>query len=443
MKKVCVTVALATSALCSCGGGGNGATGSCVVPATVASNLTLDTSCKVWHVQSGGTSVAGSGSAAPVLTIDPGVTVAFAQNAYLQVGVDGPGSIHAVGTSAAPIAFAADAPSPSPGYWGAVYLADQAQATSTIAFATFDSAGGAQNTAGPASEAGSLVVNSDTSVYTVLLHDLTFTHNGANGLVMDGFNVGFAAGSGNLTVDDWGTGSQPFVVAANQAVTLPATLEVPAGKGGMVDLVDGAGDHSGFGGTGAWVMQSGTWPSIHLPYLVDGLVPGAGAGACIEGPGTGTPVTLTIASPNTLEFNNGGELDVDCRTNGTADLVAQGPLTFTSAGASAPGSWSGIHFFVTASGLQHSSLTNATVENAGGTLTTCNPPVYGAIFVDSSSTIGNPAVPGPTITGCTIQNYPGTGSGIITANISNSASYGPPANTFTPANGSFPPVTGC
>lgn len=254
-----------------------------------------------------------------------------------------------------------------------------------------------------------------------------------NGLVVDGFDVGFGSGSGNLTltVHDWGTGFAPFVVSANQASTLPTTLSA---QGGVVDLVSGQGAPAGLGGS-ALVAVTQTWPAIPIPYLVDGLAPGSGGGVEIEGAGN-SAATLTIASPNTLEFKSGGSINVD--PNGTAQgaLIAQSPsssspITFTSSLASpAAGAWGGILFNAPSNGgsaLQTSRLQGVVIDWAGdGTLTLGSDTTVVSIAAGASAS-------GPVISGCNIENYPATACAITysgTFVTPPSPGYAAPNNTF-------------
>ncbi len=139
---------------------------------------------------------------------------------------------------------------------------------------------------------------------------------------MTAFSIGFKAGSGKLTVNDWGAGSEPFVIAANQTGTIPATLSVPAQSNGtpaVVDVIGGAGGPVG-GGTSSWVMSNQTWPALPIPYLLDGATQGTGSdgvqsGISIDSAGS-NPITLTIAAPNTIEMRIWGSIEVD--PNGSA-----------------------------------------------------------------------------------------------------------------------------
>ena len=97
-------------------------------------------------------------------------------------------------------------------------------------------------------------------------------------------------------------------------------------------------------------------------------------------------------------------------------------VTFTSnSPAPSPGSWQGIHLIVTPSGIAPSSLTRCTVDWAGdifalpASSASCGG-ALGAVFVDANGFLPATNV-GPTISGCTISNYPANNYGIITADI--------------------------
>ncbi len=434
-----------TSPAFDSGGGDGGAeaqseAGDCTLPAVITADMTLTTACPVWHVSAGGTTVAGSAN--PVLTIDPGVTVAFDKGGYLSIGTSAPGGIVAVGAANAGITFTSNAAPPAAGDWSAVALGQNVLSTSTIAFAKFEYGSGVGSQGNTSSQdgysydepAGALIVYSGTQSLALVFHDLTFSHDAGNGLVVDGFNVGFGAGSSHLTVSDWGTGFAPFVISANQASTLPTTLSAP---GGVVDLVNGQGAPAGTGGS-ALVALTQTWPAIPLPYLVDGLNPGSGGGVEIEGAGNSV-ATLTVAAPNTLEFKSGGTIDVD--PNGTAQgaLVAVGssasPVTFTSNLASpAAGAWGGVLFNTPSNGgsaLGSSHLENVAIDWAGdGTLTQGSDTTVVSIAAGAHAS-------GPVISGCNFQNYPATACGITypgTFVSPPSPGYAPPNNTFSGPN---------
>ncbi|MBI5440096.1 MAG: right-handed parallel beta-helix repeat-containing protein, partial [Deltaproteobacteria bacterium] len=86
------------------------------------------------------------GTANPVLTIEPGVTVKFSPYQGLNVGWDSPGGLQAVGTVGNPITFTSSAASPTRGSWRHIYFSNKALPTSRLAFATVSWAGYANPT---------------------------------------------------------------------------------------------------------------------------------------------------------------------------------------------------------------------------------------------------------------------------------------------------------
>ncbi|MHB8419929.1 MAG: hypothetical protein ACYDCL_17785 [Myxococcales bacterium] len=441
-RAVGLAAALFSLAACS-GGNNNGPSGdggppSCTLPAQISANMTLDTSCKPWIIPSAGTVV--SGTASPVLTIKAGVTIAFQSGGNLVIGPDNPGAVMAVGDSSAHITFTSAAANPAPGDWSSVALADNALSTSTIAYADFDYGGGAGGGwAGTEPQAQLLAYNSAGTTLTPILHDITITHNAGNGIYLDGLNVGFGPGSGNLTVNDWGAGDAPFAIWTNAAGArsasfpgLPTSLTATA-SGGFVNLVAGAGGANGGAGE---VQVSQTWPAIPLPYYVNGL---NGGGVQIDTPpGESGVATLTVAAPNTLEFAEQGDVEVD--PNGTAqgELVAVSSagslITFTSHSATPrPGDWCGIFFGAPSGGGQQllgSQLQGVIVDYAGsgGCTSLTFDGAVGTLGI-AGDTAGSA---GPVLSGNTVKDYSATACGLLINNFIALPSNGYTDNTFIP-----------
>ncbi len=413
------------------GGGGSGGT-NCTLPGTIGANMELTTACPVWHIASSGTTVEGSGN--PVLTIDKGVTIAIDKGGFLSIGTGTgsgtaqPGGIQAVGTASAPITFTSCAAIPAAGDWSAVVLADDVLAGSTIAFAKFEFGGGGSPSDGysydePPAE---LIVYGGTNSVPVLLHDLEFAHTGGNGLVYDNFKAGFATGSANLKVDDVATGDEPFVVAANQASTIPTSISGPAGT--AVDLILGQGYTQGGTGGTAVVAVTQTWPALPLPYLADGNVKGSGSGLQIEGANNST-ATLTIAAPNTIQFMSGGSLTLDPDGTGQAVLLAIGtpaaPIVFTSNLPSpSPGAWDDLILNAPSGGggqLGATTLQGVKIQYAGS----------GGQAINLLADTGGSA--GPVISGCAIEDYPATSCGIEVSHFITppTGGYDTPVNSFS------------
>jgi flagellar hook assembly protein FlgD len=81
-----------------------------------------------------------SGSPAPTLTIQPGVTMKFSYGAALVINSPSGGVLRASGTSTSPILFTANG-STTPGFWQGVYLGNQTAPASTISYATVEYGG--------------------------------------------------------------------------------------------------------------------------------------------------------------------------------------------------------------------------------------------------------------------------------------------------------------
>ncbi len=155
------------------------------------------------------------------------------------------------------------------------------------------------------------------------------------------------------------------MIDPNSADTLPATLTTGTGHQGAIGLVEE--DASTNGGGQNILLHDETWPSMPIPYVVDASYFGAtdgggsGPGQCgifIDG-AAGSATTLSIAAPNTVEFQKpagGGACGFYVNTSQLAtgypgSLVANGSstatITFTSASAApAPGDWAGVQIFL-------------------------------------------------------------------------------------------------
>ena len=398
------------------------------IPAQITVSTTLTTACSPWHLTAA--TVVGDPSS-PVLTIEAGVTILADKNSALLVGVasgGGAGGIQAVGTASAPIVFTSSAATPAAGDWGGVTLGAQVRGDAKLSHVTLDYAGGTSVGARPSS----LRVGEGTNQAIVLpLSNIRVTHSLGYGILLAGAEVGFGAGSGGLTITDWGNGLSPIAMNANQASSL-AGVSFSTGSSGHDGQVDLAADGNGNGGQ-TIVDHTQTWPVIPIPYLADN------AGIEIEGAGS-SHATLTIASPNTVMFTNQNPptgIVVDPNASGQGDLVGDG-VVFTSNSASpTPGSWGGIIFKMTGAGLPNSSLKGATFDWAGGGTASVGgkpcPGATGVVWIDNSAATSN--VSGPIITGSTFENYASTVAIVITSNtgymLTNDASY--QSNTFTSA----------
>ena len=392
--------------------GTSGGTGGCLLPHLVTADLELTTTCDPWTIGAAGTDVEGDGG--PHLTIDPGVTVSVAPNGSLLVGLYSPGQLQVRGTAADPVIFTSSLS--KPGSWVGIFLGGYSNGSALTA--TSISYAGVPNPVLGIQNPGALMVLQTSSPVEVLLEDVALTNSGAGGFVFAGPEAGLAAGSSNLTVSGWASGSYPFQVDANQAGSLPANLGVGAGSGPAMVAVSCQGPQDCDGGMS--VDHTETWPAIPIPYAIL-----SAAGVNVDGRDGGV-ATLTIAAPNTLEFVDQSALQVDGLATGQGELVAIGtqaqPIVFESIDQlPAYDAWRGIQLVADNFGaLLPSSLAYCQIADATGFSVAQEGLVFAGALTVNGITAENAT--GPTITDCTFANY--GGCGIFTRGIRNAAVYG-------------------
>jgi hypothetical protein len=445
------------------GGAGDATMCNNVLPEFVTTNLTLSKACSPYHAPQ--PVLVGDSANHPVLTIEPGVTVTFASNAYLSVGMAqdaaAPGGLVAVGTPTSPITLTSGAASPAAGVWGGVYFNPTADATSTLSNAVVTYAG--QQFApllNTPVDLGSIYVDAGTqsplansTPLHILLSNLTVSHNGGSGIVFFGPYAGFAASSGNLTIPDWASGGYPIVIDGNSADTIPSTLTT--GSDGGVGIVQE--EQNTQGGGQDLIVHDETWPSIPIPYIIDASEFGqvGGCGVFVDGVANeSAPITLTIAAPNTIEFAKpagGGACGLVIQTNAPGPvtiggrLIANGTasaeIVFTSAQSPPqPGDWAGIEIDAdpaSAGVFGTTSLSYCTLSYAANTASAYADQTE--LFLDGfAATPGTCATfpQGPPVTNCTFAHY--SGGGIVAVDVMDYPNpYGGAAsgNVFMPETG--------
>lgn len=447
-------------------GGAEGGTVACngsVVPQFVTQNLTLTQACSPYHAPL--PVLVGDAMNHPVLTIEPGVTVTFASGASLSIGMGqtaaAPGGLQAVGTAASPIVLTSDAANPSAGAWGGVYFNPTADATSTLSDAVVKYAG--QQFApllNTPVDLGSIYVDAGTAsplgnstALHILLSNLTVSNNGGSGIVFFGPYAGFAASSGALTIPDWVSGGYPIVIDPNSADTLPTTLTTGSGRQDAIGILAEEANMSG--GGQHILIHDETWPSLPIPYIVDesDYSDTSSAGDCglfVDGTASAT-ITLTIAAPNTVEFQKpaaGGACGIYVSQNHSggqiiANASVSSPIVFTSAQATpAAGDWAGITVSSDTADFGSTSFAYCTLSYAAGT-TYGAPPGSSELFFNANPAClpsgGGPGTAGPPVTNCAFTNYAGCaidGLDLLNEGTTYGAdTTGANGNTFTPASG--------
>ena len=448
------------------GGAGDATMCNTVLPEFVTTDLTLTKACSPYSAPQ--PVLVGDATNHPVLTIEPGVTVTFASNAYLSIGMGqiaaAAGALVAAGTPTSPIVFTSGAANPGAGAWGGVYFNPTADATSTLSNAVVMYAGQPfaplLNT--PV-DLGSIYVDAGTqsplansTPLHILLSNLTVSHNGGSGIVFFGPYAGFAASSGNLTIPDWASGGYPIVIDGNSADTIPSTLTTgSSGHDGGVGIVQE--EQNTQGGGQELIVHDETWPSIPIPYTIDAsqFAQVGGCGVFVDGVANeSTPNTLTIAAPNVIEFakpTGGGSCGLVVQTNAPGPvtiggrLIANGTgsagIVFTSAQSTPqPGDWAGLEIDAdpaSAGAFGTTSLSYCTVSYAA------NPDSANAdqaeLFLNgAAATPGTCASfpQGPPVTNCTFAHY--SGGGIVAVDVTdnpNPYSGAASGNVFMPETG--------
>jgi hypothetical protein len=399
----------------------------CIVPTTIDSDTTLDSSC-VWMVTD---TVVVGGQASPVLTISPGTEIQFvaqpvgAFTLALQVGVEEPGTLVANGTSAAPIVFTSASASPDAGDWGGIVIGPQSGGTA-LNYARIEYAGGPgandiQDQSALTLEGGDLL--GGTQSPTPLLSNLTISNSAGHGLVFAGQTTGFGPGSANISIVNWEqSGHYPFVIEANEGGTIPVTIAATP-----VSSATAAVAFNSYVNITSDVITSTTWPAIPLPYVALTTLNVTTVNS------SSASTVLSIAAPNTIQFTAQSELDVDPFVNGNAFLQANGTasnaITFTSNQANPTnGAWGGINFWCSGDDqFMNSSLTYASIKWATSVNQANNDTGEVAVLNETNSPN---SIKGPVIANCSFSNY--VDYGIAMVDISNASynSYIAPANNF-------------
>jgi flagellar hook assembly protein FlgD len=330
---------------------GLAAHGDTTVGGTIATNTTWTAANSPYIVTS---NVVVQGTAAPVLTIEPGVTVKFNSGIEMLVNYQAAGSLQANGTASAPIVFTSNAASPVAGSWRGLYFGTaSAGQSSSVTYATIEY-GGVSAT----QRAGIMV-----SAGTLTLDHLTIRTNLIGGIYVTGGTVSVTNStiSGNSGAGIYLSNSVPITLGGDAitgnsgyAVSVPGTAQI-TDLSGMSASGNGTGRDS-IEIRGGTVTSNLTLNTCALPYVVNGT---------LQVEGSSAPV-LTIQPGSTLKFASGQQLLVNYNSRGglQANGTAASPILFTSASGTAAGGWLGI-YTGSAANPPASSLTYATVENGG------------------------------------------------------------------------------
>jgi hypothetical protein len=248
-----------------------------------------------------------------VLTVEPGVTLAFEGGVGLDVGASSVGKLVAVGTAQNPIIFTSSSNPPLPGDWRAIHLWDGTMAGTKIAYAKLDYCGADRN---------GCIVGDGVQANLVTLDHLTIGHVGpdSDGILQYDTNSNFIIT--NSIFNDIAPGQYAISVQAPSFAGIGTTNTFNSGA--MIEVA---------GGT---ISTTTSWadPGTSIAVTTDTLF--------VEGPDN--PV-LTLGPGLTLAFDTLGEFDVGFAMPGKL-VVAGTPanrVVITSLAATpGQGDWIGV-----------------------------------------------------------------------------------------------------
>jgi flagellar hook assembly protein FlgD len=308
-------------------------------------------------------------STAPILTIQPGNTIRFANNSQIAVNWSDKGGLSANGTAAAPILFTSNAATPTPGSWWGLYFGEVGGNTpSSVSHATIEYGGY------PAAQRGGVTIHAVTPVFS----NVTIRNSAWAGVAIHGAGVSLADSTITATAG-------PGIYASNTATLTLANTAFTNNNGYAVSAPAPSTFHnmSGLSASGNGTGRDGielrqgvlttnrTWPASAIPWIVSGNVDVQGSAAPI----------LTIAAGNTIRFNSGAQLTVNHGDRGGLQAIGtpSAPITFTTNGTQTPGYWLGLWFGPIANPPQ-SNVAWAIVEYGGNS-------VRGGITVNAGSPV--------------------------------------------------------
>lgn len=286
------------------------------------------------HAVSGRLAVGGLGGGTATLEIEAGVAVVFADSSGLTFGQNGAGSLRALGTAAAPVAFRGAGVTSTPGAW--IGLTFRGRTLSELHHVTLSGCGGLRADDQPR---GCLVLGHRflAAGPTLLVEDVAVADAAGGAVVLQGESH-FAPGSTGLSARN----------IRGHVATLPAALVATFPQGGTFAAVD----TSEIQIVGDTVRESATWTTPGPLFSVLGQV-------VIEGPQQ--PV-LTIPAGATLRFSGSGAGFV-VGNSGLGGLRIGTPGGATVTLSTTTGAWAGISFMPFA---LPSSISNAVLEDCGG-----------------------------------------------------------------------------
>jgi len=406
------SLVLAALAVVAAGGSAGASTSVC---GPYSTNQTWTTSGSPYIVTC---DVTISGSAAPILTINAGVTVQFNSGYRLTIGGGAPGGINVQGTSGSHVTLTSSSGTPHAGDWYGVVLNQSAISTLAMTYADvlYSAHGIYYGVTGAATLSNIKVQNSSGYGFQVVsgtptLSAATLSTNqwglyvtGGTATVSSSSTISSNTAGGIYVATPASVSLQSVTISNNTGFAISSDAGVTFGT--MSSVTATGNTTNGVEVRFSTVTSNATWKSFGLPYVTTNNI----------GVGAASSPTLTISAGVTVKFCQNCNLVVGYSTPGTLSAVGTAalPITFTANGSTSPGFWQGLQFFpgTTASSiLQYATVSYSTgivVQSASPTVdhTTLSTNTAGL-----TTTSATPIVRNCTFTGNTsgfVNNTPAT-----------------------------------
>jgi flagellar hook assembly protein FlgD len=352
-----------------------------------------------------------SGSPAPTLTIQAGVTAKFSAGQGLVVNWPSGGILNAIGTSGSRIVLTANG-STTPGFWSGLYLGSQTATASQVAYLTVEYGGYAPLTRGGVyTENTSPTLGNITSRNNIVAG---ITVNGGSPTITNCTITGNGGPGINVTAGNVSVSSSTITNNTGYAISVPVASAL-TGLTGLTISGNGPGKDM-IERRGGTLATSQTWLATSVPYAVTTTIQVSGSPA----------PTLTIQAGVTVKFSAGQGLGINWPSGGILNAVGTSgsPILFTANGSTTPGFWGGL--YLGSQTATPSQVAYLTVEyggyaalTRGGIYTENLSPSLGNITSRNNIVAGITVNGGsPTITNCTITGNSGPGIDIVGGNVS-------------------------
>ena len=265
-----------------------------------------------------------------VLTIEPGTTLEFEDDGYIELNEQG--GLVADGTEEEPIIFTAT--TEQPGWWNGIYVRSTTNPENKLNWVTVEYGGGEEFFR---SGSGNVIIGRRSGDSTIDITNSTIRQSENYGIWVRS-NGDIPEFAGNTITEN---NDSPVNIGSNHAHRLDAASSF---SGNEEDHIYVRGNND--------IAQDVTWENLNVDYRINSNE--------VE---VTNEAILTIEPGTTIEFRNEGYIELNDQGGLVADGTEDDPIVFTGT-TEQPGWWNGI--YVRSSTNPENKLNWVTVEYAGG-----------------------------------------------------------------------------